>query len=90
MNKKQLVEGVAKEAGISLSSAGEAVDAVLEVVSGSLAAGESVTVPGFGTFEVRERGARTGRNPRTGEAIAIAASRAPAFKAGKALRDAVN
>ena len=90
MNRKQLVEGVAKEAGINLSSAADAVDAVLEVVSASLAAGESVTVPGFGTFEVRERGARTGRNPQTGEAIAIAASRAPAFRAGKALREAVN
>ena len=90
MNKKQLVEGVAKAAGIGNSAAAEAVDAVLEAVSASLAAGESVTVPGFGTFEVRERAARTGRNPRTGETIEIAASRVPAFRAGKGLRDAVN
>ena len=90
MNKRQLVEGVAKAAGIGVSAAAEAVDAVLEVVSASLAAGESVMVPGFGTFEVRERAARTGRNPQTGETIEIGASRVPAFRAGKGLRDAVN
>ena len=90
MNKRELVEAVAAEAGIGRSAAAGAVDAVLEVVSASLAAGEPVTVPGFGTFEVRERAARTGRNPRTGEAMEIAASRLPAFRAGKALREAVN
>ena len=90
MNKRELVEAVAEGTGMSRSAAAEALDAVLEAVAGSLAAGEPVSVPGFGTFEVRERGARTGRNPRTGEAIEIAASRAPAFRAGKALRDRLN
>ena len=90
MNKTQLVAGVAKTAGIGVPAAAEAVDAVLEVVASSLAAGEPVTVPGFGTFEVRDRSARMGRNPRTGEAIEIAASRVPAFRAGKSLREAVN
>ena len=90
MNKTELVDAVAGATGIGRSAAARALDAVLEAVSASLAAGESVTVPGFGTFEVRERAARTGRNPRTGEAIEIAASRAPAFRAGKALRDSVN
>ena len=87
MNKKQLIEAVADGADVSRATAGRAVEAVLEIVAGRLADGESVTIPGFGTFQVRERGARTGRNPRTGETIDIAASRVPAFKAGKALRD---
>ena len=90
MNKRELVEAVAGGTGMSRSAVAEALDAVLEAVAASLAAGEPVSVPGFGTFEVRERGARTGRNPRTGEAIEIAASRAPAFRAGKALRDRLN
>ncbi len=90
MNKTELVEAVATDAGIGRSAAAAAVDAVLEAVSSSLAAGEPVTVPGFGTFEVRERAARTGRNPRTGEAIEIAAARVPAFRAGKGLRERVN
>ena len=90
MNKRELVEAVAADTGVGRSAAGAAVDAVLEALSSSLAAGESVTVPGFGTFEVRERAARTGRNPRTGAAIEIAASRVPVFRAGKALRDAVH
>ena len=90
MNKRELVEAVAAETGMSRSAAAETVDAVLETVTASLAAGEAVSVPGFGTFEVRQRVARTGRNPRTGGTIEIAASRVPAFRAGKALRDAVN
>ena len=90
MNKRELVEAVAGGTGMSRSAVAEALDAVLEAVAASLAAGEPVSVPGLGTFEVRERGARTGRNPRTGEAIEIAASRAPAFRAGKALRDRLN
>ena len=90
MNKRELVEAVAAETGMSRSAAAETVDAVLETVTASLAAGEAVSVPGFGTFEVRQRAARTGRNPRTGGTIEIAASRVPAFRAGKALRDAVN
>ena len=90
MNKRELVEAVAAETGMSRSAAAETVDAVLETVTASLAAGEAVSVPGFGTFEVRQRVARTGRNPRTGGTIEISASRVPAFRAGKALRDAVN
>ena len=90
MNKRELVEAVAGGTGMSRSAVAEALDAVLEAVAASLAAGEPVSVPGFGTFEVRDRAARTGRNPRTGEAIEIAASRAPAFRAGKALRDRLN
>ena len=90
MNKRQLVEGVAKASGIGVAEAAGTVDAVLEAVSASLAAGEPVTLAGFGTFEVRGRSARTGRNPRTGEAIEIAASRVPAFRAAKSLREAVN
>ena len=90
MNKKELVEAVADGAGLGRAEAAGAVEGVLETIAARLADGESVTIPGFGTFEVRERGARTGRNPRTGEAIDIAASRVAAFKAGKALRDRLN
>ena len=90
MNKTELVEAVADGAGISRSAAGAAVDAVLETIAHQLADGESVTIPGFGTFGVRDRGARTGRNPQTGESIEIAASRAASFKAGKGLRDRLN
>ena len=84
------MEAVAEGTGLGRAAAAEAVDGVLETIAGRLAEGESVTLPGFGTFEVRQRGARTGRNPQTGEAIEIAASRAAAFKAGKALRDRLN
>ena len=80
MNKKELIEAVADGTDVTRTTAGQAVDAVLETIAGRLAAGESVTIPGFGTFEVRQRGARTGRNPRTGETIEIAASRSAAFK----------
>ena len=90
MNKRELVEAVAEATGLGRAAAGEAVEAVLEGVAAGLAVGGPVTVPGFGTFEVRERAARTGRNPRTGEAIEMAAARVPAFRAGKALRDRVN
>ena len=90
MNKKELVEAVADGTDMGRAAAGKAVDAVLETIAARLAAGESVAAPGFGTFEVRQRGARTGRNPRTGETIEIAASRSAAFKAGKALRDRLN
>ena len=90
MNRKQLVEAIADGADVSRATAGRALEIVLDAVAGRLADGESVTIPGFGTFEVRERAARSGRNPRTGETIDIAASRVPAFKAGKGLRDGVN
>ena len=89
MNKKELIEGVAAAAGVDRTTAGGVVEAALETIGARLADGESVTIPGFGTFEVRQRSARTGRNPQTGEAIEIAASRVPAFKAGKGLRERV-
>lgn len=89
MNKTELVDAVASAADISKASAAKAVDAVLESVSDTLAKGDKVTLIGFGTFEVRERSARTARNPRTGEPIEIAATKVPAFKAGKKLKDAV-
>ncbi len=90
MNKTELIDAVAERTNMSKADAARAVDAVLETVTETLKRGDSVTLVGFGTFEVRERAARTGRNPRTGETIEIKASRAPAFKAGKALKDAVN
>lgn len=90
MNKSELIDAVASNAGLTKASAGDAVEAALGAIAGALGSGDSVALVGFGTFSVRERGARTGRNPRTGESIQIAASRVPAFKAGKALKDAVS
>ena len=90
MNKGELIESVAGAADVSRAEATRAVDAVLDSVTRTLAQGGSVSLVGFGTFSVKKRAARTGRNPRTGEAIQIAASNVPGFKAGKALKDAVN
>ena len=90
MNKSELVDHVAEAADIPKAAAARAVDSVLEGISGSLSNGESVALVGFGTFLVRERAARAGRNPKTGEAIQIAAAKVPAFKAGKALKYALN
>ena len=90
MNKAELIDAVASSADLSKAVATQAVDAVVDTITESLRNGDSVTLVGFGTFEVRARAARTGRNPQTGEEIQIKASRAPAFKAGKALKDAVN
>lgn len=90
MNKSELCDAVADESGMSKADAGKAVDAVLSCITKSLKKGDAVTLVGFGTFDVRDRAARTGRNPRTGEEIQIAAAKNPAFKAGKALKDAVN
>ncbi|SIT66339.1 DNA-binding protein HU-beta [Ectothiorhodosinus mongolicus] len=89
MNKSELVDAVAQSADLSKAAAGRAVDAVISSISGALAKGDQVTVVGFGTFLVRKREARSGRNPRTGATINIAASKVPSFKAGKALKDAV-
>lgn len=89
MNKTELVNAVAEAAGLTKKDAGKAVDAVFEAITGALAKGDKVSLIGFGNFEVRERAARKGRNPQTGEEINIAASKAPAFKAGKGLKDAV-
>ncbi len=90
MNKGELIESVAASADLSRADATRAVDAVIDAVTRSLSNGDSVSLVGFGTFTVKKRAARTGRNPRTGEAIQIAASNVPGFKAGKALKDAVN
>lgn len=90
MNKSELVDAVAEAADLSKADAGRAVDGFIGVISNALKKGDTVTLVGFGTFAVRARGARTGRNPRTGDEIKIAASKNPAFKAGKALKDAVN
>ena len=89
MNKVELVEAVAQQAELSKKDASKAVDALLETISETLAKDEKVQLVGFGTFEVRERAARTGRNPQTGEEITIPASKAPAFKAGKDFKEAV-
>lgn len=89
VSKQDVIDAVADATGSSKADANRAVDAVLDCIKGSLAAGKSVGLIGFGTFEVRERSAREGRNPQTGETIQIAAKNVPAFKAGKALRDAV-
>ncbi|WP_242108189.1 HU family DNA-binding protein [Luteimonas aquatica] len=90
MNKNDLVAHVADNAGLSKADAGKAVDAVLDGITSALKAGGTVALTGFGTFDVRSRAARTGRNPQTGETIQIAAAKNPGFKAGKALKDAVN
>jgi DNA-binding protein HU-beta len=90
MNKAELIEAVAEAADLNKAAATRAVDAMLTGIADALKKGEQVALVGFGTFEVRERAARAGRNPQTGETINIKASKAPAFKAGKALKDAVN
>jgi DNA-binding protein HU-beta len=90
MNKSDLVDAIADAAGLSKADAGRALDATVDTITSALKGGQSVSLVGFGTFSVRDRAARTGRNPRTGETIQIAASKNPAFKAGKALKDAVN
>lgn len=89
MNKTELINTVSETAGISKKDASKAIDATFEAISEALANGDKVQLIGFGNFEVRERAARKGRNPQTGEQIDIAASKVPAFKPGKALKDAV-
>ncbi len=90
MNKSELIDAVAESADLSKAAAGRAVDALVNSITGALKAGDQITLVGFGTFMVKERAARSGRNPRTGETIKISASSMPVFKAGKALKDAVN
>ncbi|WP_308590611.1 HU family DNA-binding protein [uncultured Megasphaera sp.] len=90
MNKTELIAAVANEAEITKKDAEKAVKAVFSVISDSLTKGDKVQIIGFGTFEVRQRKAREGRNPRNNEPIQIEASKTPAFKAGKQLKDAVN
>lgn len=89
MKKNDLIASVAAATGLSKKDADAAVNAVFSVIEGEVAKGEKVTVTGFGTFERRTRAAREGRNPRTGETIQIPAQQTPAFKAGKAFKDAV-
>ncbi len=90
VNKTDLINAIAESAELTKADAGRALEAFFEVVKASLKKGDDVSVVGFGTFTVRKRAARTGRNPRTNETIKIKASKVPAFKAGKALKDAVN
>lgn len=90
MNKSDFVGAVADAAELTKVDAGRAVEGMIEVVKKALKKGDTVALVGFGTFTVRKRAARTGRNPATGEQIKIKASKSPAFKAGKALKDALN
>ena len=90
MNKTQLIEAVAAKADIKKKDAEAAVNAMTAAIAEALKAGDKVQLVGFGTFEVKERAARDGRNPKTGEKITIAASKHPAFTAGKALKDSIN
>ncbi|MGD8176605.1 HU family DNA-binding protein [Marinimicrobium sp. ARAG 43.8] len=90
MNKSELIEAIAASADIPKAAAGRALDAMVDNITGALQKGEQVVLVGFGTFAVKERAARTGRNPQTGAEIQIAAAKVPGFKAGKALKDAVN
>lgn len=90
MNKNEFIEAVANASDMSKADASKAVDAVISTITDTLKSGDSVTLVGFGTFLVRDREARAGRNPQTGETIQIAAAKVPAFKAGKALKDALN
>lgn len=90
MNKSELIEAIAASADIPKAAAGRALDAMVDNITGALKKGDQVALVGFGTFAVKERAARTGRNPRTGDPIEIAAAKIPSFKAGKALKDAVN
>ena len=90
MNKNELISAVAEVTGISKKDTSAVIGATLDKIAEAMVAGDKVQLIGFGTFETRERGERTGKNPRTGEEVKIAACKAPAFKAGKALKDAVN
>ncbi len=89
MNKAELISNVAEQAELSKKDSEKAVNAVLGAISKALGKGDKVQLVGFGTFEIRERAARKGRNPQTGEEISIAAAKVPVFKAGKSLREAV-
>lgn len=90
MNKSELIDAIAEGADLSKAAAGRALDATVDAITDALKKNDQISIVGFGTFSVRERAARTGRNPRTGEEIKIAAAKVPAFKPGKALKDAVN
>lgn len=90
MNKQELIDKMADSADITKAAAGRALDSMLDSITGALKQGDSVVLVGFGTFSVRDRKARTGRNPQTGAEIQIKAAKVPGFKAGKAFKDALN
>lgn len=90
MNKAELIDAVAEQAGVTKKDAASMLDATLDSIAAALVAGDSVRLTGFGTFEIKARAARTGRNPRTKEAVQIPASKSPAFKPGKTLKETVN
>ncbi|HUH08490.1 MAG TPA: HU family DNA-binding protein [Egibacteraceae bacterium] len=90
MNKTELIDAVAGKADVSKAAVAKTVDSLIETITDTVRSGEKVSVTGFGTFEVRDRAARIGRNPRTGAEVQVPASKAPAFKAGKSFKDAVN
>ncbi|MBM2829389.1 MAG: family DNA-binding protein [Gammaproteobacteria bacterium] len=90
MNKAELIDAIAESADLSKASAARSLDAALDAITKALKRGDSITLVGFGTFSVRKRAARMGRNPRTGETIKIKASKVPGFKSGKALKGAIN
>ncbi len=90
MNKSELIEAIAESADLTKADAGRALDAVIEAITEALKKGDTVSLVGFGSFGVKERAERQGRNPQTGDAITIQAAKIPSFKPGKALKDAVN
>lgn len=90
MNKSELIDAIANDAGVTKVEAGKALNALTDAITSALKSGDSVSLIGFGTFKVSQRSARTGRNPRTGKELKIAASNSPIFSAGKSLKDAVN
>ncbi|MBC7780438.1 MAG: HU family DNA-binding protein [Proteobacteria bacterium] len=90
MNKQELIDAIAESADLSKASAGRALDATLDSIRISMKKGDSISLVGFGTFYIGKRAARVGRNPRTGDAIKIKAAKVPKFRAGKALKDAIN
>ena len=90
MNKTDLINAIAEQANLSKADAGRSLDAFINTIETTLKVGDAITLVGFGTFQVKARAARTGRNPQTGQEITIAAANVPSFKAGKGLKDAVN
>lgn len=90
MNKAELIDSISEKCGLSKADAGRALNATIDSITDSLKSGGEVVLVGFGSFTVKERAARTGRNPKTGEPLVIAASKIPSFKPGKPLKDAVN
>ena len=90
MNKTELINAIAEQANLSKADAGRSLDAFINTIETTLKAGDAITLVGFGTFQVKARAARAGRNPQTGQEITIAAANVPSFKAGKGLKDAVN